>query len=214
MGRTGILGGTFNPVHNAHISMAEAAYRQAGLDKVLFMPSRNPPHKQNVSIIQEKHRAAMLQLAISGIPYFEYSDFEFKREGKTYSAQTLELLCRENPEENYYFIMGSDSFLQLGSWYMPEKIMEYAAIIAISRKAGDKTRMEKYARTLRDKYNADIIFAEMPFMDISSSGIRAVISSGGNASRYLPHKVWKYIQENKCYNISHSRRGQSSGLRK
>ena len=104
------MGGTFNPVHIAHISMAEAAYRQAKLDKVLFMPSKKPPHKQDINIISEKHREAMVKLAIRGIPYFEYSDFEFKREGTTYSAQTLELLCRQNPDDSYFFIMGGDSF--------------------------------------------------------------------------------------------------------
>ena len=92
MGRTGIMGGTFNPVHIAHISMAEAAYRQAKLDKVLFMPSKKPPHKQDINIISEKHREAMVKLAIRGIQYFEYSALEFKREGKTYSAQSLELI--------------------------------------------------------------------------------------------------------------------------
>lgn len=199
MGRTGIMGGTFNPVHIAHISMAEAAYRQAKLDKVLFMPSRKPPHKQDINIISEKHREAMVKLAISGIPYFEYSDFEFKREGITYSAQTLELLCRQNPDDSYFFIMGGDSFFQVESWYMPGKIMEKAVILAVSRDGSDKDDMEIYAEKLKDKYNAEIIFVEMPHMDISSSNIRKIISSGGNASMYLPDKVWEYIKSNRCY---------------
>ncbi len=158
MGRTGIMGGTFNPVHIAHISMAEAAYSQAKLDKVLFMPSKKPPHKQDINIISEKHREAMVKLAIRGIPYFEYSDFEFKREGTTYSAQTLELLCRQNPDDSYFFIMGGDSFFQVESWYMPGKIMEHAVILAVSRNGSDKKEMEIYAGKLRDKYNAEIMF--------------------------------------------------------
>lgn len=199
MGRTGIMGGTFNPVHIAHISMAEAAYRQAKLDKVLFMPSKNPPHKQDINIICEKHREAMVKLAIRGIPYFEYSDFEFKREGTTYSAQTLELLCRQNPDDRYFFIMGGDSFFQVESWYMPWKIMDNAVILAVSRNNSGKRDMEIYARKLKDKYNAEIMFIEMPHMDISSSNIRKIISSGGNASMYLPDKVWEYIKSNRCY---------------
>ena len=130
MGRTGIMGGTFNPVHIAHISMAEAAYRQL-----------------DINIISEKHREAMVKLAIRGIPYFEYSDFEFKREGTTYSAQTLELLCRQNPDDSYFFIMGGDSFFQVESWYMPGKIMEHAVILAVSRNGSDKKEMEIYAGT-------------------------------------------------------------------
>ena len=199
MGRTGIMGGTFNPVHIAHISMAEAAYRQAKLDKVLFMPSKKPPHKQDINIISEKHREAMVKLAIRGIPYFEYSDFEFKREGTTYSAQTLELLCRQNPDDSYFFIMGGDSFFQVESWYMPGKIMEHAVILAVSRNGIDKKEMEIYAGKLRDKYNAEIMFVKMPHMDISSSNIRKIISSGGDAAMYLPDKVWEYIKSNGCY---------------
>ncbi len=199
MGRTGIMGGTFNPVHIAHISMAEAAYRQAKLDKVLFMPSKKPPHKQDINIISEKHREAMVKLAIRGILYFEYSDFEFKREGTTYSAQTLELLCRQNPDDSYFFIMGGDSFFQVESWYMPGKIMEHAVILAVSRNGSDKKEMEIYAGKLRDKYNAEIMFVKMPHMDISSSNIRKIISSGGDAAMYLPDKVWEYIKSNGCY---------------
>lgn len=199
LNRIGIMGGTFNPVHVAHISMAEAAYRQAGLDKVVFMPSKNPPHKQDISIIPEKHRMAMIKLAISGIPYFEYSDFEFKREGITYSAYTLKLLCKMHPENRYYFIMGGDSFFQIENWYMPEKIMECATLLAISRNGSDKEQMLMYSRILKEKYNARVMLVDMPRMDISSSSIRKLISSGGNATRYLPHKVWEYIKDNRCY---------------
>lgn len=197
--RIGIMGGTFNPVHIAHINMAEAAYRQVGLDKVLFMPSKNPPHKQDISIIPEKHRKAMIKLAIRGIPYFEYSDFEFQREGTTYSAKTLELLCHLHPENRYYFIMGGDSFFQIESWYRPEKIMEFATLLAISRNGSDREQMLAYSKILKEKYNAKVILVDMPRMDISSSGIRKLISSGENAAKYLPRKVWEYIKDNKCY---------------
>lgn len=197
--RTGIMGGTFNPIHIAHISMAEAAYKQVGLDKVIFMPSKNPPHKQDISIIPEKHRKAMIKLAISDIPYFEYSDLEFEREGITYSANTLEVLCELYPENRYYFIMGGDSFFQIETWYMPEKIMELATLLAISRNGSDREKMFAYARVLKEKYNAKIMFVDMPRMDISSSGIRKLISSGGNATRYLPNTVWEYIKDNRCY---------------
>lgn len=199
MGRTGIMGGTFNPVHIAHIKMAESAYRQAGLDRVVFMPSKNPPHKKDISIIPEKHRGAMVKLAVRGIPYFEYSDFEFKREGITYSATTLELLHMQNPQEEYFFIMGGDSFFQIESWYMPGQIMEYATIIATGRNGAGKRQMEAYAKELENKYNARILLVDMPQMDISSSCIRKIILSGGDASMYLPEGVWEYIKNNRCY---------------
>lgn len=199
MGRTGIMGGTFNPVHIAHIRMAEEAYRQAGLDRVVFMPSKNPPHKKDIHIIPEKHRRAMLKIAINGIPYFEYSDFEFKREGITYSSETLELLHRQHPFEEYFFIMGGDSFFQVESWHMPGKIMEHAVIIAINRGRACRKQMEAQADKLKNRYNAKILIAEMPQMDISSSCIRKIILSGGDASMYLPEGVWEYIKNNRCY---------------
>lgn len=199
LGKIGIMGGTFNPIHIAHISMAEAAYRQAGLDKVVFMPSKNPPHKQDISIIPEKHRKAMIKLAISGIPYFEYSGFEFEREGITYSANTLEILCKMHPENKYYFIMGGDSFFQIENWYMPEKIMEFTTLLVINRNGSNKEQLLVHSRSLKEKYNARVMFVDMPRMDISSSGIRKLISSGGNATRYLPLKVAEYIKDNKCY---------------
>ena len=199
MGKTGIMGGTFNPVHIAHIKMAEAAYRQAELDRVVFMPSKNPPHKKDIHIIPEKHRGAMVKLAVSGRPYFVYSDFEFKRRGITYSATTLELLHMQHPEEEYFFIMGGDSFFQIESWHMPGKIMEHATVIAASRNGAGMGQMEAYADKLRSKYNARIQLVKMPQMDISSSCIRKIILSGGDASMYLPEGVWEYIKNNRCY---------------
>ena len=85
MSRVGIMGGTFNPVHLAHLAIAHGAYRQAYLDKVIFMPTGNPPHKSSEDIISGEHRCEMIKLAIKDIPYFEFSDLEFQREGKIYS---------------------------------------------------------------------------------------------------------------------------------
>lgn len=199
MSRIGIMGGTFNPIHFAHINMAKAAYSQADLDKVLFMPSKNPPHKHNIEIVSQEHRAAMVKLAIEKIPYFEYSDFEFRREGTTYSAQTLELLCRQNPNDRFFFIMGADSFFQIENWYMPERIMKLAAILAVERSGVDCRNIEVQAEKLKNKYNAEIMLIKMPGMDVSSSIIRKNIYLGRNVLQYIPENVWEYIEENRCY---------------
>lgn len=199
MARIGIMGGTFNPIHLAHLSMAEQAYRQANLCKVLFMPSKNPPHKTDVKIASEKHRETMIRLAIEGISYFEFSDFEFKREGMTYSAQTLALLHKQFKEDEFFFIMGADSLFYIEEWYCPEELMKLATILPVGRSGSDELCMEKHASKLRNKYGAKIQIIKMNHMNISSSDIRRRIANGESVKNYLTDSVWRYIQKTGCY---------------
>ena len=123
MRRIGILGGTFDPVHNGHLLLGEQAYREYGLDEIWFMPSHVPPHKKDHFITDGAARIRMLELATESIPYFTVSDFEMGREGNTYTAQTLALLKEAYPDIEVYFIIGADSLYQLESWYHPEQVM-------------------------------------------------------------------------------------------
>ena len=111
--KIGILGGTLNPVHLGHLMIAEEALEQFNLDKVLFMPSGCPPHKDIAQIASNEHRKNMVELAIRGNDRFLFSDFEMKREGIIYTSDTLKLLKEENPSSEYYFIMGAKSLLYL-----------------------------------------------------------------------------------------------------
>ena len=201
MSRVGIMGGTFNPVHLAHLAIAHGAYRQAYLDKVIFMPTGNPPHKSSEDIISGEHRCEMIKLAIKDIPYFEFSDLEFQREGKIYSAQTLEIFHEMNPEDLLFFIMGADSLFSIESWYMPQKVMEIADIICIGRDGVSDENLERQADLLLDKYNARVQFVNIPQMDISSSDIRNGIRESRDMGRYLPAEVWEYIKRTGCYTI-------------
>ena len=106
MARIGIMGGTFNPIHNGHIKLADTAYKELSLDKIWFMPSKIPPHKDNSTIVDEQHRVNMINLAISDYDYFELSELELKREGTTYTSQTLEYLSEYYPDDIFYFIIG------------------------------------------------------------------------------------------------------------
>ena len=123
MKRIGIMGGTFDPVHNGHLLLGRQALSEYGLDQVWYMPSHIPPHKKDHRITDPKDRLAMLELALKGIPFFTVSDFEMKRDGNTYTAQTLELLKDAYPEDEFYFIIGADSLFQLETWYHPERVM-------------------------------------------------------------------------------------------
>lgn len=199
MSKIGIMGGTFDPVHLAHLEMARCAMKQKELHKVLFMPSKIPPHKRDRNILPEELRAEMVQLAISDEEGFYYSDFELKRQEITYTAKTLELLSKQYPEDIFYFILGGDSLFQMEHWYLPEKILQYAVILAVSRGGVRQEEMLCQAAYLSKTFHGDVQVLKMPEMDISSSMIRRKIARGEDVQDYLPEKVYKYIQKNHCY---------------
>lgn len=200
MSKVGIMGGTFNPIHLAHTEMAKVCLRQQDLDKILFMPSKNPPHKKDKSILPENERAVMVKLAVSEYDKFIFSDFELQRKGTTYTADTLRLLQEENPDDNYYFIMGADSLLYLDKWYRPQEILKRAVILAIGRDGSTPDELKEKRKELIKQYDkADIRFVHMRQMDISSSMIREGIAHGENMEKYLDKEVWNYINENGLY---------------
>ena len=200
MSKVGIMGGTFNPIHLAHTEMAKVCLRQQDLDKILFLPSKNPPHKKDKSILPENERAVMVKLAVSEYDKFVFSDFELQRKGTTYTADTLRLLQEENPDDNYYFIMGADSLLYLDKWYRPQEILKRAVILAIGRDGSTPDELKEKRKELIKQYDkADIRFVHMRQMDISSSMIREGIAHGENMEKYLDKEVWNYINENGLY---------------
>ena len=200
MSKVGIMGGTFNPIHLAHTEMAKVCLRQQDLDKILFMPSKNPPHKKDKSILPENERAVMVKLAVSEYDKFVFSDFELQRKGTTYTADTLRLLQEENPDDNYYFIMGADSLLYLDKWYRPQEILKRAVILAIGRDGSTPDELKEKRKELIKQYDkADIRFVHMRQMDISSSMIREGIAHGENMEKNLDKEVWNYINANGLY---------------
>ncbi|MCH5268729.1 MAG: nicotinate-nucleotide adenylyltransferase [Lachnospiraceae bacterium] len=199
MERIGIMGGTFDPIHSGHLAMAEAALEQVELDKVLFMPSKTPPHKRHSDVTGERERAEMVQCAISYNPRFEFSDFELKRYGLTYTADTLALLQQQKPDCVWYFIMGGDSFFHVEKWYHPEEILRLSTILAVSRDGLSQEEMERQKAFLEEKYQAKIQLLSMPQMDISSTEIRSKIALGDEVCDMVPESVMTYIDEHGLY---------------
>lgn len=199
MRKIGIMGGTFNPIHNGHLFLAENAREYAGLDQVLFMPSKNPPHKEILSKVTEIQRTDMIRLAIAGHPYFEFSDFELLRSGLTYTADTLTLLNKENPDCRYYFIVGTDSLFMMQDWMRPETVFQKCTVIAAGRDHIEEDKITGQMEYLKKTFKADIIYAKMPMIDISSENIRNRIAAGRTVKYYLPDAVIDYIRENKLY---------------
>lgn len=197
--KVGIMGGTFNPIHIGHLIMAENAYEQFELDEVIFMPSKNPPHKLNQVIISDSHRLNMVKAAINDNPHFSISTLEIDREGITYTADTLRTLTEENPNTEYYFIIGADSFFQIETWKEPEVIFSLSHIIAASRYQLSEEAMQEQVMYLSKKFKGKIDLLSSPTIELSSKAIRTRMEEGKSIKYYVPAQVYRYILENRLY---------------
>lgn len=197
----GIMGGTFNPIHNGHLALAKAAMEQFPLDTVWFMPSGLPAHKSNAELTDGSHRLKMTELALKGQEGFKASDFELKQKGYTYTANTLSELTRLYPDDTFYFIIGGDSLMKFLSWHSPEVILEKAVLLAAGRHGFSEEELQAQAELLKNTYNAKIYFVEMEEVAISSHEIRAYCRQGQyeKISEYLPKTVFHYIKEQRLF---------------
>lgn len=197
--KTGIMGGTFNPIHMGHLIIAEKAREQFHLDEVIFMPSGTPYMKNAKEVLPGSIRAEMTELATQDNPFFDVSTMEIEKEGNTYTYQTLESLRGKNPNTEYYFILGADSLWAVENWKEPAKIFAGCRILAAVRNEKSVEELERQAHYLKEKYDADIALLQTGHMEISSSMIRSLIKEG-NSIRYLvPEAVYDYIVKNKLY---------------
>lgn len=199
MKKVGIMGGTFNPIHNGHLFLAEHAYDQAGLDYVLFMPTLNPPHKADIRVESIEHRLNMVKLAIRSNPHFILSDLELQRSGLTYTSDTLEVLKEREPDTEFYFILGADSLMMMTHWKDPKTVLSLSTIIAAGRGHESMKELELQAKYLEDTYGGKIILLDMPIMEMSSENIRDRVAQGKTIRYYVPEEVMTYINEHNLY---------------
>lgn len=199
MRNVGIMGGTFDPVHNGHIQVAKCAKEQYHLNEIWFMPSKIPPHKRTQKISSEKDRMQMVCLAIDGIPGFVASDFELHRSEITYTAHTMRLLKEKYPNTAFSFIMGGDSFFQFENWFHPEEIVKYTKILATGRDGVSKEAMLQRKRELTKKFHGEFELIDMEDFIVSSSSIREMIKNGEAVDSLLPAKVADYIKLHNLY---------------
>ena len=183
----GILGGNFNPVHNAHLVVADQVRQQLGLDQVLLMPEFIPPHVDKKETIAEQHRLKMLQLAIEGIEGLDIETIELERKGVSYTYDTMKLLTEKNPDVDYYFIIGADMVDYLPKWHKIDDLMQLVQFVGVQR----------------PKYKAGtsypVIWVDVPLMDISSSMVRDFIQQGRKPNFLLPKPVLDYIEKEGLY---------------
>lgn len=199
MKKNGIMGGTFNPIHNGHLALAQSALEQFALDEVLFMPCGVPYMKADQHVEDGQIRAEMTALAIEGRPHFRLSLMELEQEGNTYTYQTLERLKSENPETVYYFIAGADSLFHMTKWAHPERIFADCRVLAAVRDDKTTEDMEAQIRFLEQQYNARIHLLQTEPMDISSSGIRRKVAAGESIADMVPEAVRIYIDRKRLY---------------
>ncbi len=199
MKKIGILGGTFNPVHTAHLIIAEAAQEDAGLDDILFVPSGCSYLKDASDIVSAKHRINMTGLAIEDNPHFALYTIEIDRGGNSYTCDTIMELKKRYPDQEYYLIVGADNLFTMEEWKDAEVIFQNAKILAAVRGNKKRADMEKKIAQLKEKYGADIILLDVRQVDISSSAIREKIAAGRSVRYMLPDKVREYILKNHLY---------------
>ena len=202
MEKIGVFGGTFNPPHKGHLLAAEEVKQALGLDRILFIPDAQPPHKDlPPNSPSPEQRLEMVRAAAAKLPFAEVSDLELSRSGKSFTADTLRILKERYPEDALYLITGTDMFLSLHNWYAPEEICRHAVIVGMHR-AGDD-RAEEFAlqkRNLEENYAARVEIVENQFVEISSTKIRRLLILGG-AEKYVPEPVLQVIAEQGFYGV-------------
>ncbi len=196
--RIGLMGGTFNPIHNGHLVTAEEARVQFALDEVIFIPSGKPPHKSERKIADAYHRAMMTLLATVTNPYFHVSQVEVERPGYSYAYDTVSYFQElYQGEAELYFITGADAILEIIAWKNVEQLFEKCRFIAATRPGFDLSAIRSSAlpQSAKDR----IFYMEIPALAISSTDVRRRIKNGMPIKYLMPSTVETYIYKNKLY---------------
>lgn len=197
--KIGILGGTFDPVHNAHLMIAAQAWAAAGLDRVILMPAGTPPHKEERSLTAAEHRLRMAQLAVERMDGYEVSDLEISTPGTDYTVDTLHMLKKQLPGAKLHFIFGGDSLMYLEQWREPEALLGLASFIAVYRPGWKLEELERMRQSLLKRFGGEIILVACAGEDISSTEVRSRVSAGGDISGLVPENVADYIRQHHLY---------------
>ncbi|MCG3206684.1 MAG: Nicotinate-nucleotide adenylyltransferase [Anaerolineae bacterium] len=195
----GIIGGTFDPPHLGHLLIAEAAGEQLGLQKVLFVPAADPPHKQEVAKTPASHRCRMVELAIADNPRFQLSTVDLDRPGPHYSVDTVRLLRHQFdlPAEACWFIIGGDSLADLPTWHQPNRLIELCRLAVVHRPGyrPNLSALEQHLPGLA----ARLEFVPAPLVDVSASHIRAAAARQQSIRYQVPEPVRAYIARQGLY---------------
>lgn len=203
MEKIGIFGGTFDPIHNLHLQIAKNTKDLLDLDRVIMVPTGNPPHKNNAKVSSFQHRYAMVQLAIKDMAGFFVSDIENKVGlKKSYTSDTLDALKGSYPNDQLYFIVGSDSLFDIETWKNPKNIFDKAVLVVFYRpNVSSLDQLKDQMRYLEKKYGGNIKLIEVAGQNMSSTEIRNDLRDGQLSNKIIPNLVEEYIKEHKLYEI-------------
>ena len=190
-----VFQGTFNPIHNAHLRVAEFVIKNFNIDKIIFIPAFEPPHK-TFDPQMAQHRFNMVKLAIENNPQFDISDIEYRRKGKSYTILTIEELYETfKIDSKIHFIIGTDAFDKIESWYQADELKKLVKFIVFVRENNFNDKKYDY---LKEK-GYDFELQQLSYENISSSTIRQLIKQKENTNKYLPKSVEEYIKKNGLY---------------
>lgn len=198
--KIGVLGGTFDPVHVAHIYLAKKYCEMLTLDKVILVPTFIPPHKSADSLASAEQRLAMCELAVCGCPAFEVCGYEIAERGKSYTFKTLKYLKEQYPDDEFYLLMGADMFLTVQDWRRPQEIYRMATLCAAEREQGELSLLKTHATRL-EYDGARCIVLTMEPMPLSSTAVRSKIKANADDSGLLDPLVWEFIRQNGLYRL-------------
>ena len=187
--KLGIYGGTFNPIHLGHLHILREFIRRLSLDRVLLIPAHMPPHMQ-------AHALAAREITEAPV---EVSELELRREGKSYTADTLEALKAQFPADELYLLMGEDMFLTVDHWYRPEAIFSLAVVCASPRSEAGFQKLVEKKRELERQFGASCRVENIPYFPASSTEIRRLAAEGKDLSRLVPKEIERYIAEHRLY---------------
>jgi len=200
--RIGVLGGTFDPIHIAHLAIAENCWDQLGLSEVLFIPAGDPPHKQHRGVAPAVHRVAMVERAIAGNPHFRVSRVDVNRPGLSYSVDTLESLRAElGTEAELFFIVGSDSLTDLPNWRDPRRLIELCTVVAVNRPGYPRPDLKQIDARIPGA-SGRTRFVDVPDLNLTSSEIRRRVAEGRTIRYLVPDPVRDYIIEKQLYRVA------------
>jgi nicotinate-nucleotide adenylyltransferase len=194
--RIGLFGGTFDPVHAGHLIAAKAAMDCAGLDRVLFVPAAQPPHRPP-AVAGAKQRLEMCRLAIAGEPRFEVSDVELNRAGPSYTVDTLSELHRLNPDDELFLILGWDAARLFPTWRRPDEVRKLASIVVVGRPGSDEPGEADLEPAGLGGDGVSICLEPTP--DVSASEIRRAVGAGEPITGKVPPAVEQYIAAHGLY---------------
>ncbi len=197
MQRIGLMGGSFNPIHCGHINLARAALDSGLADRVLFLPTGNPPHKRS-GLADKLDRLAMTELAIEGETRMGVCREEVDREGVIYTVDTLAILREKMPNCRLLYLIGADTLCTLHTWRRPEDVVRLCTLLVAMRPGEDRTAVEKSAKAWRER-GAQIEYLPAEMMDISSTEIRMRMQTGRALDGLVPPKVEAYIRAHGLY---------------